>query len=189
MADLDFVDLSKLDSSIVLDIRYATTNNFCNQIIYTSPKCFLRRQVALKLLPIQKSLQKSGYGLKVFDGYRPLSAQRRLFEVCPDPNFVADPKIGSKHNRGAAIDLTLVDADGQELDMPTLFDEFSKKAHRSFSELPQHILENRKRLEDAMMSEGFLPLPHEWWHFDDAEWEQYPVMDLSFEELEQTCVV
>jgi D-alanyl-D-alanine dipeptidase len=188
MPKLDFVDLSEFDPTIVLDIRYATTNNFTGIVLYSSSKCFLREKVAQKLQCIHKKLGKTGLGIKIYDAYRPLSVQRKLFEIYPDTNYVAHPDRGSKHNRGAALDVTLVDEQGEELLMPTPFDTFDKKSHRECYDLPQEAIANRQLLEDAMQEYNFSPHPREWWHFDDEEWEHYPIEDLSFEELEKLCV-
>ena len=181
---MELIDIQKVDPTICLDIRYATSNNFLSQSVYSEARCFLRLRVAQRLQSVQKNLKLLGLGLKVFDGYRPHSVQARFWELCPDRNYVADPKLGSKHNRGAAVDVTLVDLKGNELLMPSGFDEFSERAHRSYQDGPKEALENRQVLEEAMTLEGFIPLPHEWWHFDDPEWKDYPILDLSFEELE-----
>lgn len=177
------VDLETFDSSIILDIRYATANNFLNQPVYSHHKCFLRPDVAKRLSDVQKNMQARGYCIKVFDGYRPLSVQKKFWDLCPNKNYVADPSIGSKHNRGAAIDLTLVDRRGFELPMPSSFDEFSEKAHRNYFDCSAEKVQNRQLLEDAMVDQGFEPLPHEWWHFNDPAWESYDILDISFEEL------
>ena len=189
MSDFDFVDIEILDPTILIDIRYATTNNFTKEILYSLPKCFLRKKVALKLALVQKKLQKRGLGLKVYDAYRPHAVQKRLWEVFPDPKFVGDPAKGSKHSRGAAVDVTLVDREGNELPMPTPFDEFTQKAYRDFTDLPPAVLANRELLETVMKEEGFIPLPAEWWHFDDIEWDKYPLEDLSLEEIRSACNV
>lgn len=185
----DYYDVAKLDPSIVLDIRYATTNNFTGKVLYTSPKCFLRKKVALKLLPVQEKLRRMGLGLKIFDGYRPPQAAQAMWDTYPDSRFVANPKVGSKHTRGAAIDMTLVDLQGKELTMPTEFDSFTERAYRACMDLPEHAMAHRQLLENVMKEGGFIPLPSEWWHFDDEEWEKYPLDTRSFEELEQICNV
>ena len=183
MKDTDLVLLDRIAPSILIEMRYATVYNFAKRALYPSLCCFLRKKVADKLFSVQAQLNKQGLGLKVYDGYRPHSVQKQLWEICPDPRFVADPKKGSKHSRGAAVDLTLVDRSGQELPIPTPFDTFTPQAHRHCQNLPADVLENRALLERAMEEQGFLPLPTEWWHFDDEEWESYPLVDLSFEAL------
>src|SRR5207302_168764 len=149
-----------------LDIRYATENNFTHQRVYAEARCLLRRAVAERLARVQAALAVDELGLLVFDCFRPLSVQRRFWALVPDERYVADPRKGSRHNRGAAIDLTLVDAGGKPLDMGTDFDDFGPRAHRDFRELPQPALDHRARLERAMAKEGFTGLPTEWWHFD-----------------------
>jgi D-alanyl-D-alanine dipeptidase len=126
------------------------------RILVDCDKCFLRRKVAMKLDLVQKQLEKIGLGLKLWDGYRPK---------------------GSRHNRGAAVDLTLVDKEGKELRMPTDFDDFSIKAHRNFERLPKDVICNRQLLENIMCQHGFIPLATKWWHFDDSEGEKYPIED------------
>lgn len=179
----DFIDLEKMNPSLVMDIRYATTNNFTEQVLYPLAKCYLRKSVALKLDEVQKKLQKQGLGLKIYDGYCPLSIQQKLWDIVPDDRYVAPPKLGSKYNRGAAVDLTLVDAEGKELEMPTPFDTFDKAAHRDCFDLKTSVIDNRVLLEKVMVEAGFIPLPTEWWHFDNEHWESYPLTDISLEEL------
>jgi len=179
----ELVLLTSISPKIALDILYATPHNFTGEVLYSKPVCYLRKKTADRLHRVFLHLQKEGLGLKVFDGYRPLSIQKKLWNLIPDPRYVADPKIGSKHNRGAAVDLTLVDQEGKELSMPTAFDDFSEKAHRDYQGGSSDALFNRNLLETAMVAEGFLPLPTEWWHFDDPEWESYPILDVSFESL------
>lgn len=182
-SDFDLVDLQTINPHILIDIRYATSNNFTGRPVYSRAKCYLRRKVALKLDAIQKRLEKIRLGLKVFDGYRPLSVQKLFWDYCPDVRFVAPPEIGSRHNRGAAVDLTLVNKEGEELKMPTQFDDFTAKAHRDYERLPKEVLYNRTLLESVMQEQGFIPVPTEWWHFDDAEGERYPIEDISLDDL------
>ena len=172
------IDVKKLAPRIVVDMRYATTDNFTRQKLYPiGDECLLCEPAAARLARVQKALEKKGLGLKIWDCYRPVSVQKKLWEIVPDPRYVADPKTGSRHNRGASVDLTLVDAKGRELKMPTAFDEFSDKAHRDFMDLPKDVLKNRAILQRAMDAEGFLPLPTEWWHFDSPEWGRYALRD------------
>lgn len=175
----DFVELTKLIPGLVLDIRYATTNNFTGQKVYPDARCFLRRATTEKLKLVQEQLGKEGLGLKIFDGFRPLAVQRKFWEIMPDDRYVANPANGSRHNRGAAVDLTLIRlSDGRELPMPTPFDDFSEKAGRDYSTLPAEIVRNRSLLREAMENHGFVGLTTEWWHFDDADWKNYPIADL-----------
>lgn len=179
--EMEFVELVKVSPRILIDIRYATDDNFMGKALYTLPKCYVRKKVAEKLHRIQERLEKRGLGLKVWDGYRPLSVQKLFWDLLPDDRYIANPAIGSKHNRGAAVDVTLVDVRGEELVMPTLFDTFSEKAHRNCVDLSEEALKNRDFLEAIMAEEGFVGLPTEWWHFDDADWKSYPIEDLSLE--------
>ncbi len=179
-----FVEVASVDSSIVIDLRYATPNNFTGRVLYGTPRCFLRKSVAERLSRVQKKLQKQqGLGLKIWDGYRPLSVQKKMWALVPDSRYVANPKHGSRHNRGAAVDVTLVDSSGRELHMPTGFDDFTPKAHRNWAGDDTLAIHNRKILEDAMTSEGFIPLSTEWWHFDAPNWKDYPVENISIKEL------
>ncbi len=183
-ADMELIDLEKLIPGIKLDIRYATKNNFTGEIIYTIAKAFARKPVALALKKVQDSLAFHNLGLRIYDAYRPYSATLKFYEVYPDTNFVANPKYGSRHNRGCAIDLTLIDLNtNQEIPMPSEFDDFSEKAHPDYMDLTPEVIENRTFLFNIMSHFGFTHYPTEWWHFDFSGWENYPLMDLSFEEL------
>jgi len=173
----DFINLAELEPTIKLDIRYATSNNFTGEPVYSSAKCLLRKEVAEKLVKVHKSLQNQGLGLVIYDGYRPLSVQREFWEIVSDSRFIANPERGSKHNRGAAVDVGLVDKYGKILPMPSEFDEFSFRASRSYMKAPQAALNNRNILERAMVSQGFIPYSGEWWHFDAPEWFFYPLTD------------
>jgi D-alanyl-D-alanine dipeptidase len=176
----ELVDVQQAIPGIVLDIRYATTNNFTGQQLYPFSKCFLRRAAAEKLRAAQAELATLRYGLKIFDGYRPLSVQRKMWAVFPNPGYVADPKKGSRHNRGAAVDVTLIRlADGAELPMPTPYDDFTERAHRNFKDLPEEVIRNRELLERVLTKHGFVGLPTEWWHFDDQDWRRYPLLDVD----------
>jgi D-alanyl-D-alanine dipeptidase len=179
----DLVELRAIAPRIRLDLRYATAANFTGRAIYPVARCFLWRAVAERLALVQADLAADGLGLEVFDCYRPLSAQRLLWRLVPDDRYVADPAKGSRHNRGAAVDVTLVTAAGAELALPTAFDDFSERAHRDFRALPAAALEHRERLERAMAARGFVPLPTEWWHFDAPDWADYPLLDVALESL------
>ena len=176
----DLVDVQKVIPGVVLDIRYATTNNFTGQQLYPFSKCYLRRTSAEKLRAAQAELATMGYGLKIFDGYRPLSVQWKMWEVYPHAGYVADPRKGSRHNRGAAVDVTLIQlSDGAELPMPTPYDDFTEKAHRKFSDLPAEVIQNRELLERVLTENGFVGLYTEWWHFDDKDWRNYPILNIQ----------
>ncbi len=182
----DFVEVQKINPRIRLDIRYATPHNFLHQAVYPEARCFLRYEAARALSDVQNELQKIGLGLKVFDGYRPLSVQKKMWKIMPNASYVANPAKGSRHNRGMAVDLTLVDSAGQALAMPTGFDSFSKRAHHDFWALPAKVRQNRWILKTVMEKHGFRPIRTEWWHYDYKGWKKYPVEDKSFKELEKT---
>ncbi|MCH9630870.1 MAG: D-alanyl-D-alanine dipeptidase [Chlamydiia bacterium] len=186
MKDEDFIDIEKFCPSIRVDVLLSHDNNFIKKTVYPSAKCYLRRKVAVKLAQVQKDFEKLNLGLKITDGYRPLSVQKILWDFLPDDRYVAPPQIGSKHNRGAAVDVTLVDFEGNELDMGSNIDEMGEIAHRDYDNLPAKIIANRTLLEDVMVNSGFIPLPTEWWHFDDADWENYPLEDICIGELEKS---
>lgn len=180
----DFVDVEALEPTLRIELRYATADNFMHRPVYPpNARCYLRVAVAERLQAVQRDLRPLGLGLKLFDCYRPLSAQRALWAVVPDERYVAHPNRGSRHNRGAAVDLTLVDATGHELAMPTPYDAFSERAHRDYMKLPAEALKNRERLATAMARRGFLPLPTEWWHFDAKDYKSYPLDDVGFDAL------
>ena len=183
--DMELVDLGKI-KNIYLDIRYATKNNFTKEIIYTSPRAFARKPVYEALQKVQDSLAHYNISLKIFDAYRPYAASLKFFEVYPDTNFVANPRTGSRHNRGCAIDLTLAElSTGKELPMQTEFDDFTEKANPKYDLLPDTVKANRKILFDVMKHFGLNYHPSEWWHFDFNGWQNYKLMDLSFEELDR----
>ncbi len=181
----NLVEIQKINPSIKLDIRYATANNFTGKIIYPSARCFIEEEVAKALDAVQKELNLMGYGLKIFDGYRPLSVQKIFWNIYPDEKYVANPAKGSKHNRGTAVDLTLIDIKtGQELKMPSKFDEFSSQANRDYTKMKDLIAKrNCKILESVMQKHGFIGISSEWWHFDYKNWRKYPIQDISFAEL------
>jgi zinc D-Ala-D-Ala dipeptidase len=179
------VEPAGLDKSLVLDIRYATANNFTGKRVYPSARCFLRTDIARRLVAVQAELRGQGLGLKIYDCYRPFSVQEVFWRIMPDERYVLEPvrKDGvmvksSRHNRGAAVDVTLVDAKGRELPMPTEYDDFTEKAHRGASAAASEARHNSKTLEQAMQAQGFEPLPTEWWHFDGPGWQAYEPLDL-----------
>ena len=175
------VDLRSVDPAIRLDLRYATTNNFMRRRLYKQPRCLLRAIVAEQLAAVQKDLETDGLGLKMYDCYRPLSVQKQMWKLFPDDRYVADPATGSRHNRGSAVDVTLVDRTGKELTMPTGFDDFTEQAATNYNGASAQAKQNRQRLKDAMTKHGFTPLQTEWWHFDAASWAQFPVLDVPLE--------
>ena len=180
----DIVDMKEVNPRIIVDMRYATENNFAKKRLYDSNNCFLRKPTAIKLDAVQKELETMNLGLKVWDCYRPLAVQRTLWAILPDERYVANPEKGSRHNRASSVDVTLVDSDGKELQMPTGFDDFSPRAsHHYYQDLPDRAIRNRELLKSSMEKAGFIPLPEEWWHYDDDRWVQFDIMDVSFEDL------
>jgi D-alanyl-D-alanine dipeptidase len=171
------VDATTIVPKLRLEIRYATTHNFTHRKLYKRARCLLQDEVARHLAEVQAELEPRGLGLLVYDCYRPLSIQRLMWRIVPNPDYVADPKDGSRHNRGAAVDLTLVDRRGRPLPMPSGYDEFSARAHRDFAGGSEGARKNRALLEDVMTRHGFIGLPTEWWHFDGVGWEGYPLSD------------
>jgi D-alanyl-D-alanine dipeptidase len=181
-AETRLVDLSTL--GIPLDIRYATPANFMKQTLYPVAKAYLRAPAARALADVDRELAVRGLGIKVFDAYRPYRVTVAMWEPIKNPDYVADPAKGSRHNRGAAVDLTLIDrATGAELPMPTGYDDFTTRAAHEFSELPAEVLANRALLREVMTKHGFEPLPSEWWHYDFAGWRNYELLDVPLEEL------
>jgi D-alanyl-D-alanine dipeptidase len=179
----NLVNIHRINERIRLDIRYATKDNFIKEVIYTHACCFVHRDIADRLDRIQKELEAEGLGLKIFDGYRPMAAAQKMWDLVKDPRFVSPPDKGPRHSRGTAVDVTLVDEKGEELAMPTLFDEFSERAYADYDELPREIIENRDLLQEVMVKHGFKIYPYEWWHFDLQGYEAYPVIDTDFETL------
>lgn len=184
-AEAGLVDITAVAPDIKLDIRYATPDNFTHVAVYPAPRCFLRADVAKRLVAAQAELKGQGLGLKVYDCYRPFSIQKKFWALVPNEDWVAKPvekdgkpASGSKHNRGAAVDLTLVDAAGNELPMPSGFDDFTEKARRDYAGGDPAARANAKRLEAAMAKAGFDPLPSEWWHFDGPGWQGYELLDV-----------
>lgn len=179
----NLVNTQKLNPTITLDIKYATTDNFTHKVVYPSAQCYLLEHVAKALNNVQQELQSQGLGLKIWDGYRPLAVQKTFWNLVPDERYVMPPSKGSRHNRGCAVDCTLVDKHGKELLMPTAFDDFSEKAHADYMDLPDQAIKNRALLQKVMTKHGFKIMRFEWWHFDFGGWEQYPILDVSFDEL------
>ena len=150
----------------LIDLKYATEDNFTEQVIYPCARCFVRPRLAKKLAVVQEELLKErNLSIKLFDCYRSIPAQQRLWDIVPDATYVADPKKGSMHNRGAAIDLTLMDSVGRELDMGTAFDHFGRESRHNYFDLAPQILENRRLLKETMMKHGFNYIKSEWWHY------------------------
>jgi D-alanyl-D-alanine dipeptidase len=182
----DLVELIKLDPSIKLDIRYATRNNFLGKAVYKQSRAFLQRPAAEALARVNQALRKQGYGLVVFDGYRPWSVTKVFWDVTPADKkiFVADPSKGSRHNRGCAVDLSLVDLKtGAEVKMPSEYDEMTERAHINYACATPEAKRLRELLREAMAAEGFAVYEPEWWHYDYKDWKEYPIMNLKFSEI------
>ncbi|MFZ2956144.1 MAG: M15 family metallopeptidase [Candidatus Ozemobacteraceae bacterium] len=173
-----FLCVTDIEPLLLTDVRYATPNNFTGKIVYESDKVLLREPVAKQLAKAARYLKETyGFQFKIFDGYRPLAIQKKFWAILPDPKFVADPKVGSRHNRGAAVDLTIVDASGKEFEMGTPFDDFTPRAAFGYKELSESVRLNRHLLASVMKKFGFDVLPSEWWHFDYHGWKAFSVAD------------
>ncbi|MGA9998420.1 MAG: M15 family metallopeptidase [Pyrinomonadaceae bacterium] len=182
----DLVEITKLDPTIHLDIRYATKNNFLGRHVYKQARAFLQRPAAEALVRVSKALAKQGYGLAVFDGYRPWAVTKIFWDVTPadKKEFVADPSKGSRHNRGCAVDLTMYDLkNGQEVKMPSDYDEMTERAAINYACATPEAKRLRDMLRAAMEAEGFNVYEPEWWHYDYKEWREYPILNVSFQKL------
>lgn len=182
----DLVELIKLDSTIHLDIRYATNNNLVGRPVYTEARAFLQRSPARALVKINEELKPLGYGLLIFDGYRPWSVTKLFWDITPLENkkFVANPKDGSRHNRGCAIDLSLYDLDtGKEVPMTSQYDEMSESSYPNFTGGTMEQRKLRDLLISKMEAHGFTVYEYEWWHFDYQGWESYRIQNIQFSEI------
>ncbi|MDD2769814.1 MAG: M15 family metallopeptidase [Methylococcus sp.] len=179
----DLVEVAPLDPAIKLDVRYATSNNFVHKAVYAEPRVFLQRTAAAALLRAGARLKPQGYGLMLFDGYRPWSVTRLFWDSTSGSQrmFVADPRLGSRHNRGCAIDLTLYDLKtGREVAMPSDYDEMTERAYPGYEGGTPEARAHRDRLKAAMEAEDFTVHPREWWHYDYALWPEYAILDIPF---------
>lgn len=184
----DLVEIIKLDPSVRLDIRYATTNNFMHRPVYRQAKAFLQRPAAEALVRAHRSLKAKGYGIVVFDGYRPWSVTKLFWDSASEAErkieFVANPKKGSRHNRGCAADISLFElSTGAEVKMPSEYDEFSERAFPTYAGGSTEARAARDLLRSVMETEGFTVYPAEWWHFDYKDWREYQILDLPFERI------
>jgi len=177
------VEVRDIDSNIKVNLYYATEDNFTGQVLYPVEVCLLRRGTAEKLAAANAEFMRDGYRIKVWDGFRPQNVQHELWEIKPDPRYVADPAVGSNHNRGAAVDVTLVDEHGNKLEMPTDFDDFEKEASRSYPGMTEEARENMEYLTEVMVKNGFTTIQSEWWHFNDADIYDYDFHELTLEEF------
>lgn len=178
----DFVRLKDLSPDFVYELKYATPDNFLKQAVYDCGECYLRKSTAEALVKANEAFKQLGYRIKLFDCYRPLSVQKKMWKILPGTHYVANPAKGSKHNRGAAVDLTLVDAEGKELNMGTPFDFFGKEAHHTYTEHSKEVLENRKLLKETLNKYNFKSIYSEWWHY-----EYRPEMQSKVENFEWQC--
>ena len=180
------IELKTLIPNIHYDLRYASTNNFTGKRLYDKKlkQTYLRAPAATALAQVQDDLNQKGLGLKIYDAYRPYSVTIKFWEMIKDERYVANPSKGSGHNRGLAVDLTVIDLKtGKELDMGTGFDNFTDSAHHVFTNLPQAVLDNRKILKETMLKYGFELFDTEWWHYAWPNDRNYEVLDLDFKML------
>ncbi len=180
------VELTQLDKTIKLDVRYARSDNFVGRAVYTEARAFLQKPAAEALLRVHRKLKKQNLGLMIFDGYRPWSVTKIFWEVTPEDKrkFVANPKTGSRHNRGCAVDLSLYDLKtGKLVEMPTDFDDFTDEASPSYDGATKKQKKNRDLLRQMMEAEGFTVNDNEWWHFDYKDWADYAIYDVAFSEI------
>jgi len=178
------VDIKRSIPGLVIDLRYATASNFTHTVLYHHPQVYLRKQPADALRQVQDELHRRGLALKVYDAFRPFSVTCRIWHLVPDRRYAANPRKGSNHNRGLAVDVTIVDIKtGKELDMGTPFDNFTDTAHHDFKQLPAQVLANRKLLKGVMWQHGFGMVPTEWWHYQWKNNDDYEVLDLDFDDL------
>ena len=164
--DTTFVNLKNYSKDFVYDMKYATSDNFLKAKVYDCAECFLRLKTVEALIEANDSFMKLGYKIKLYDCYRPLDIQKKMWKMVPNPSYVADPSKGSIHNRGGAVDITLVDVNGNELDMGTPFDFFGDEASHNYPNLSQEIKDNRKLLKKVMIEKGFNSFDSEWWHYN-----------------------
>ncbi|WP_345124837.1 M15 family metallopeptidase [Hymenobacter antarcticus] len=182
----ELVELQRLDPTIQLDIRYATPHNFMGRPLYPQARAFLQRPAAEALAQVNADLKPLGYRLLVFDGYRPWRITKMMWDSTPPEKreFVADPRKGSRHNRGCAVDLTLCDlATGREIEMPGTYDEMSPRSYIAYAGGTAAQREARDLLRRLMETHGFTVLPAEWWHYDYKDWKSYPIQNVPFEKL------
>ena len=176
------VNVADMDSSLILELKYATEDNFTKKAIYPVKVCVLQRETALKLINANEEFKKLGYRIKIWDAYRPMYVQKIFWNIVMDDRFVANPnKNGSRHNRGTAVDVTLVDNFEKELRMPSKYDDFSGKAYRNYEGMDEEERKNINFLTEVMEHHGFLTIDTEWWHFDDSNYYKYDIIDVKLE--------
>jgi zinc D-Ala-D-Ala dipeptidase len=182
----DLVELAPLDPRIKLDIRYATADNFLSTPVYSSARAFLQRPAAEALLRAHRELIKQGYGILVFDAYRPWYVTKIFWDATPPDKheFVANPAEGSRHNRGCAADISIYDLKtGREIEMPGVYDEMSERSYPRYTGGTAGQRERRDLLRREMEKQGFSVNPSEWWHFDYRDWKEYGIQNVPFEQL------
>lgn len=178
--DTAFVIMNKYASGFSYDMKYATDDNFLNKTVYSCDDCLIRKAVADALKRANTQLIAQGFRIKFYDCYRPVAVQHQMWEIYPNAKYVANPNTtGSIHNRGGAVDITLVDLDGHELNMGTSFDHFGKEAHHAYTNLPDTVLANRRLLKKTMEAHGFKPITSEWWHYNFKLARNYALSDFS----------
>ncbi|SHN16686.1 M15 family metallopeptidase [Flavobacterium xinjiangense] len=166
ISDTTLVNLKDYSQDFVYDMKYATTDNFLKAKVYNCAECFLRLKTVKALIEVNTAFKKKGYKIKIFDCYRPLDIQKKMWKIVSNPEYVANPAKGSIHNRGGAVDITLVSIDGKELDMGTPFDFFGKEAGHNFTDLSQEVKANRMLLKEEMTNANFNSFDSEWWHYN-----------------------
>ena len=180
------VDLQEFIPGLKTDVRYATENNFLGEQVYPESKVFARLPAAKGLKDVQEKLKEKNLELKIYDSYRPYAITLKMYETYKDTTYVASAWSGSRHNRGCAVDLSIVSSEtGEELQMPTPYDDFTEKAHSDFTDLPDDAIKNRELLRTLMEQNGYKIYPSEWWHFDFDGWKNFELVDLSFNELKE----
>ena len=178
--DSIFVKLTDYSDSFEFDMKYATPDNFLKQPVYDCGTCYLRYKTVVGLLAAQEEFMEKGYRLKIYDCYRPVDVQRKMWKILPGTHYVANPDKGSVHNRGGAVDLTLVDSLGVEVNMGTPFDFFGVEAHHSYTQLPNEVLQNRRLLKQVMEKHNFKSIYSEWWHYNFRPSRHEPVSNFKW---------
>lgn len=180
--DTGFVVMNEYSRDFVYEMKYATNDNFLKKTVYSCDQCLLRREVADAIMEANNSLISRGFRIKFFDCYRPIDVQKQMWEIYPDARYVANPYTsGSIHNRGGAVDITLVNLEGKELDMGTGFDHFGREAHHAYKNLPDTVLSNRKLLKETLENNGFQSITSEWWHYSFKSASRYALSNFSVE--------
>ena len=183
----DLVLVTDYNSDLAFEMKYATCDNFVKKTLYPSPTCVLSKGTLDKLIKANNLVKKQGYSIKIWDAYRPLSVQKIMWDATPNKNYVANPyRSGSKHNRGAAVDVTLVDKNGKEVKLPSEFDNFTAKASPNYKGMTSEARKNLDILSNAMKSSGFKTISTEWWHFEDTEYKSYKIQDIPLSKFDKT---